>query len=185
MGNFYVNFAVKRPDQKRVVEALKRAKRTALVTPVSGEYVVVYDEESDSQNTDVIMAVGKLLSREAGAPVLAVLNHDDDVLCYWLFEGGQMTDTYNSCPDYFGEGDEAAPMGGGAKRLCTALSAPGASETVESLLKNDEYVFAVERHAQLAEALGLPQWSVGSGFGYVDEGELPDGLQESQLVRVD
>lgn len=193
MGNFYVNFSVKRPNQQQVADILRRRQRTALVTPAIGEYVVVFDEEADSQDDKSIQAVGEFLSRETQAPVFAVLNHDDDILAYWLFVDGQLIDFYDSAPDYFEGGafgnyeedeTEDKEQGGDARTLCTALAATSSPEQVERILRGD-YVFAVERHEKLAAVLGLPDWSVGSGYRYVAEnGELPDDLDEEQLVRV-
>lgn len=186
MGNFYVNFAVKHDDSKRIAESLKQARRKAFVTPPMNGYVVVYEEESDSQDTGAIVVVGALLSREAEAPVLAVMNHDDDILCYWLFEGGQLTDSYNSCPDYFGEGDEEeGASGGNSEVLCAALSPSAAAKGVDEILQSDDYTFAVDRHTDLATALGLPEAVLGLGYRYLDDGEFPDGLDADQLIHVE
>jgi hypothetical protein len=188
MGNFYVNFSVKQPNQQQVADILRKRQRTALVTPAIGEYVVVFDEEADWQDDKAIQSVGEILSRETHSPVFAVLNHDDDVLAYWLFEDGQQTDFYNSAPDYFESYDEFETedtgQGGDARRLCTTLTATASPEQIEHILRGD-YVFAIERHEKLATALGLPGWSVGGGYRYITEnGEVPDGLDEEQLVRV-
>jgi hypothetical protein len=195
MGSFYVNFAVKRDDSGPVADAMRRAGYKAIVTPPLDGYVVVYEETSDTQDGEAIERVGALLSREAGAPVLAVLNHDDDILCYWLFTDGQVIDSYNSTPDYFdgaGEEDPEAeaelggkewPAEGNAQRLCDVLSVPSASEKVEAILRED-YGFASHRHADLVDALGLPDHAAGLGYRYVSRGELPAGLDPDQLIRV-
>lgn len=184
MGNFYVNFSVKGAAPRQVADILERAGRRAIVTPSHGGYVVAYDEEADSQATRPILSVGSLLSREAGRPVLAVLNHDDDVLCYWLFEGGELADSYNSNPDAFDEEEGAPPWQvGDAEKLCASLVPAADPAAVEAILRGD-YVFAVDRHEQFAEALGLPSWSVGFGYGYVADGELEDDMDVSQLIHV-
>ena len=193
MGNFYVTHSVKHADQQAVAEVLRGGRRSAYVTPPAGGYVVVYDEESDSQDAEEVASVGKLLSRKLQAPVLAVMNHDDDVLYYWLFEQGKEVDDYCSCPDYFGEDDsdeydedaEPEERGGDADLLCRVLGVPEAVEAVEAIIHGEEgAVFVVQQHAALAEALGLPKFSVGMGFRYLENGELPDGLRQEQLVRV-
>jgi hypothetical protein len=185
MGNFYVNFSVKREDPARVAAALKEAGCKAFVTPAINGYVVVCEEESDTQDEAAIERVGTRLSRAAEAPVLAVLNHDDDTLCYWLFEDGRVSDSFNSCPDYFGEtGEGESDSGGDSERLCKVLSAPSAAGAVDEILRSDDYAFAADRHAALAEALGLPECSVGLGYRYLDGGELPEGLTADQLIRV-
>jgi hypothetical protein len=186
MGNFYVNFTVKRDDPRRIAEALRREGRKAVVTPPVNGYVVVYEEESDSQDTEAIEKVGALLSRGADAPVFAVLNHDDDVLCYWLFQQGRVTDAYNSCPDYFGEpGEGDASSGGDANLLREALSASCSTAELEAILRGDDDVFAFDRHAKLVEALGLPACSVAAGYRYIVENEeIPEDLDPDQLIHV-
>lgn len=189
MGNFYVTFSVKHADAQAVADVLRAGKRSAYVAPPARGYVVVYDEDSDSQNAEAVARVGKLLSRKLEAPVLAVMNHDDDVLYYWLFEGGKEVDGYDSCPDYFGEDeDEDEPpgdTGGDAETLCRVLGVPEAVRKVDAILHGEESSpFAVMRHAALAEALGLPKASVGMGFRYVENGELPEGVTKDQLLRV-
>ena len=184
MGNFYVNFSVKDAEQKQVADALERGRRHAIITPADGGFVVAYDEEADTQSTRSILDVGSLLSREVGRTVFATLNHDDDILCYWLFESGEIVDSYNSDPDAFEEEPGTPPWQAGDPEKLRALLQPGAdTAVVEEILRGD-YVFAVERHEMLAKTLGLPSWSVGFGYGYVAEGELEDELPANQLVEV-
>jgi hypothetical protein len=183
MGSFYVNFSVKASDPRRVADILLNARRTAFVTPAKNGYVVVYDEEADSQAEEPILEVGAALSRELDTAVLAVLNHDDDILCYWLFEGGHVRDKYNSRPNYFGmEEEEDSGQGGDAQVLCSVLGAGAAPPTVNAILR-DDFVFATEQHQMLAEALGLPAGSAGYGYRYVSNGELDDEI-EGSLIRV-
>jgi hypothetical protein len=60
---------------------------------------------------------------------------------------------------------------------------------VERILRKpgdeDGYVFEVMRHADLAEALGISAFGVGASFTYIAEsGELPEGLEEEDLINV-
>jgi hypothetical protein len=165
MGNFYVNFSVKRPDQQKVADIPRRRRRTALVTLALGEYVVVTDEEADWQDDRVIQTVGELLSRETQAPVFAILNHDDDILAYWLFVDGQLVDSYDSAPDYWDSDDEfeaeaKKEQGGDARTLCKILAATTSPEQIERILRGLSYRY------------------------FIEDDELPRGLNEEQLVRV-
>src|SRR6187455_1673439 len=98
MGNFYVNYTLRGPEPETVAAAL--TGRSAIVTPQDNRSVVVFDAEAESQDLGVFDAVGRRLSTELKCPVLAVLNHDDDVLLYRLFENGRLVDEYNSAPAY-------------------------------------------------------------------------------------
>src|SRR5262245_60172719 len=99
MGNFYVNYTLRGPDQKEVAAALKG--RRARVTPRHKDCVVVYDEASDAQDQQQIAKLAGKLSKKFACPCLAVLNHDDSILWYQLWLSGKLADEYDSTPGYF------------------------------------------------------------------------------------
>jgi len=185
MGNFYVNYTVRTDDQAAIIKAL--AGRNAFLTSANKGAIVVFDEAADSQDVDVVMALGVHLSRELGCPVLAVLNHDDDILWYGLFEKGRCIDEYDSSPGYFDEGGSRPPEGGNAAKLCAAFQSPNIAR-VEAILRkpygDNGYTFAYERHADLVSALDLPDFPVAFGFRYVSLGGTPRGLSLNDLTRV-
>lgn len=186
MGNFYTNFTLRGPSQQAVAAAL--AGRSAFITPEQNGCVVVFDEQSDEQDTQVIAALGGELSQKLNCAVLAVLNHDDDILWYQLYERGQLVDEYDSTPGYFDpNAGLSPPAGGDAQTLCRAFGVDSVMDVDRilhtSTFDDDGYAFAVERHADLARALGIPEFVAGGGFRYASEGELPDGLDEADLLR--
>lgn len=186
MGNFYVNYTLRGVSQKAVAAAL--AGRSAIITPDQNGCVVAFDEESDTQDGKVITELGSRLSRVLSCPVLAVLNHDDDILWYQLFESGVVTDEYDSSPGYFDPSAEpSGPAGGDAIKLCAAFEgndAPAVENVLRKACDHEHgYGFAVERHADLVTALGLPAFAVGTGYRYVCGGELPEGLTETDLIK--
>ena len=187
MGNFYVNYTLRGPSQQAVADAL--AGRLAIVTPAMNDFVVVFDQMSDSQEQDAIVELGKRLSRELQCVVLAVLNHDDDILWYKLWHRGEVIDNYDSTPGYFDVSAElSTPIGGDAHKLCAAFGATNVTE-VERILRSgssdDEgYIFAIERHADLARALEMPQFGVGGSYGSISAGELSEGLDKNELIKV-
>lgn len=184
MGNFYVNYATRGSDQAAVAKSLRSAKCKAFVGPTLDNVTVFFDEESDSQNDSVIKNLGKQVSRDIVAPVLAVLNHDDDILAYWLFEDGKLSDEYNSCPGYFtGDGGDS-PAGGDAKKLCAAFGVPTEAEAVEEVLHDGDYVFALERHEALAALLKHPWPYVCMGYRYIKEGSLAQGVSKTDLLAI-
>lgn len=187
MGNFYTNYTLRGPSQQAVAAVL--AGRAAIVTPAQVGCVVVFDEQSDDQDSTVITELASRLSRELHCPVLAVFNHDDDIFWYQLYLSGELADEYDSSPGYFDpSAGPSAPSGGDAQKLCRAFGSASVAEVASILRKPSSgeggYTFAVERHSDLAGALGIPLFGVGAGFRYVSDGEMPEGLDESDMVRV-
>lgn len=188
MGKFYVNFSVKSVDPQRVANLLQDAGRSAIVSPPQAGYVVVYDEETDRQALPPIVLIGNLLSNALDVPVLGILNHDDRILRYWLFEAGMIVDAYDSRPDYFkkffldlNEEDDDEMKDDDR----TQISRP---EKLKNCLKLDldlgktkkilqsKYLSETARHKMFATELGLPTWSVG--VGYYDVGKV-----EKEMVK--
>jgi hypothetical protein len=182
MGSFYVNFTVKAEDPESVAQTLRRAGRKAFVSPDLSGYVVVTDQEADEQNPEAIQQVGELLSGALKTSVLAVLNHDDDILCYWLFENGSTTDEYNSAPGYF-TGEDVQPSGGDAGRLCSVFGRKDALAEIKNILMDQGYIFVLDRHEALTNALELPAASVGFGFSYLEAGDAPEGIDPASLIQ--
>ena len=111
------------------------------MTPAQDGCVVVFDEQSDEQDQTVITELASRLSREFGCPVLAVLNHDDDIFWYQLYLAGELADEYDSSPGYFDPSAEpSAPAGGDAQKLCSAFGACNVAEVESVLRKPDVYV---------------------------------------------
>lgn len=183
MGNFYVNYTTRGPDREAVAECLRSAKRTAFVSPTLDSITVFFDENSDSQDDAVIKDLGQQASKDLGAPVLAVLNHDDDILAYWLFDAGELADEYNSCPGYF-SGDDETPAGGDAKQLCAAFGVAANAKQLDKILRSEEYDFALDRHKDLAELLKQPWSYVCMGYGYIKEGSLAEGMSKKDLLAI-
>jgi hypothetical protein len=182
VGNFYVNHTIRGASAEAAAKVL--VGRTAAIAPAENDLVVVFDQQSDSQDQAVITEVGELLSAELNATVLAVLNHDDDMLWYQLFEKGKVVDEYDSMPGYFDEdSDHSGALGGDAHKLAAAFGVKD-ERTITQILKSDKYAFAYERHLALCEALNLPEFAAGCGYGHIENGELPEGLVEDELLRI-
>jgi hypothetical protein len=100
-----------------------------------------------------------------------------------------LADEYDSSPGYFDMlAEPSAPSGGDAQKLCNAFGASAVAD-VENILRKSSfedsgYVFAVDRHSDLARVLGIPSFGAGSGFRYVSEGELPGRPDEDSLVKI-
>ena len=90
MGTFYGNITLKGPDQQTIARALRG--RRAIVAPKVGGYTVAFDSVCDDQNIDAIQALTSRLSTELHCAALAAIVQDDDVLGYFLYQGGELTD---------------------------------------------------------------------------------------------
>jgi hypothetical protein len=185
MGNFYTNYTLRGPSQQAVTAAL--AGRKATVSPSHSGCVVAFDEASDDQDQERIVELAARLSSELRCPVLAVLNHDDDILWYQLYESGKQIDEYDSSPGYFDpSAGPSAPAGGDAQRLCAAFGASDVAAVERVLRKSsyddDGYVFAFERHADLVRALGLPEFAVGTAYASFERDEFPEGLSRADMM---
>jgi hypothetical protein len=185
MGSFYTNITLRGPHQDQIVEALTRQGNRAYISPTVNGFTVVYDEQCDTQDTALIHSLAASLSAKFECPALAVLNHDDDILWYRLYERGQLVDEYDSTPGYF-EGKTSKPAGGNAAKLCALLGSQNV-EVAASVLRKAQgvkgYIFAIQRHEDLARALGIPIFTVGSGYEYIKHGEVPGGLDSESLKR--
>jgi hypothetical protein len=183
MGSFYTNVTVRNGDVDEVARVLEKEGRTAFVSPVERGCCVVFDQATESQDSEVLEKLVKLLSKRLKCAALAVLIHDDDLLFYTLYESGRQTDEYASRPG-FADGRDLPPEGGAARALAAAFDAHARAGVVERILHEGEYALETERHAELVAALGLPEAAVGTGYHYITEGELPPGLAAEQLRAV-
>ena len=191
MGSFYVNVTLKGPDQKDIGRYLAEQNLQAFVSPTIDGFTTVYEAECDKQDERHIRQFTSALSEHFTCPALAVLDHDDDMLCYWLCQNGALVHEYNSYPGYFAEtpsDDMFVPAGGDAPALCQALGSNAEPDVVERVLRDtyketQKYIFASERHSDLVTLLGLPGHSLRCGFMYLANGDYPDGLGESDFLR--
>jgi hypothetical protein len=172
MGNFYCNFTTRGPSTDDIVRVLNEHRRTAYVTPTLGGRTVVFDEAADELDPSEINAVGTLLSRELQCPALAAAVADDDELWLGLYEAGELRVQYSS-----------RGANRGAYGVSRAFGRPWVFPLVWVLLQWPYLIFETWRHGLLAKALGVPGWSVATGFRYIEQDELPDGLAESDLRR--
>lgn len=185
MGNSYVNSATRAPRDV-VIDALRAADARAFVAPAIDGVTVFAEAETDAQDTAAIEALGTRLSAVLPAPVWTVLNHDDDVLAYWLFDAGKVVDRYDSWPDYF-DGDDADPMpeGGDAARLAAAFRKEAADDLAALLRAGGaDDVFAIALHGRLCACLGVPIDAAGFGYGYAEEGDVPDDTWLDEGTRL-
>ncbi len=178
MGSFIVNFHVRGRDRSAVEKRLIELRiPKAWVTEPKRDWLSIYEEQASDQDERRILEVGASLSAALKKPTLAFLVHDSDVFAYWLFENGQLTDQYNSCPDYFEEeADEQAERGGDPRRLRAVCTTAAEVDAIEEVL-HTEAVFAEEQLAQLASLLGIDEERALADFRMIGEEIEPQRLQ--------
>jgi hypothetical protein len=172
MGASFANVHVRKADAAACAKVLKTLiSSRALVTDSKNGWTTVYDEESESQNIEVLRELAKGLSLKLKTAIIAMLVHDGDVFMYLLFDGGELVDQFDSKPDYFGPVSDAKrkEWAGDFSRLLryakkgTSLAA--LKHASERKLKFDE----VERTREFAKLLGIDPARACTGFKYVQE----------------
>jgi hypothetical protein len=174
LGNFYTNITL-RAQRDEVIPLLSSLRRFAFVGFFDG-FAVVCDRDCESQDLDVLASLAATLSKRLSRASLAVINHDDDVLLFGLYVDGALASEW-------GESRMASvPAPSTSKRefvrsvhsaLGTAPVPRVSSSSLPWWLRLVMSRLAIMRHEQVAAELGLPAATVGSGFRYVERGDLP------------
>ena len=167
MGASYASVIVLGSDEPAVAATCSRPAFIAS----DDAAVVVFTDEDDTGGEPTAGAISQALS----CRTLFISVHDSDLFVVQVYANGSLT--FEGCVpdpvDYFGEDlgifEPAPPMS--PEELVVAVGR-GSVDDVRDCLFGD-YVFAEERHSDLLKALGLPTWSVGHGFRYLDWGDSP------------
>ena len=182
MGNFYMNLMFKGVSVTKVRNALEEHGQQAYVAAVAEDIAIAYIPEDDlMQNPMVIEELSADFSRKFNCVAWSIANADDDMLWYELYINGEQVDEYNSSPD---ESQSGMPEGGDAGKLAQAFGIESAEKTISTVLRkpnsqDDGYIFAVDRHGDIAKALGLPIDLMALGYTYLELGETNDIDPES------
>lgn len=211
MGNFYESVTLKGPDQGAIAAYLEKDECRAFLTPTVGAVTTVASEQHGEQDTSALGPYAQRLSEHFRCPVLAVMNHDDDILAYALYDNGVRDHAYNSAPWYFDgeqlggdfdlpedqipaepkdwDTDPEYPAGGNAEALARLIGKDADVAEVERVLHtpesddSDEFVFAFERHEALLKALGLPTCAVCYGVRYLT-GEDAGSVDMTDILKI-
>ncbi|MEJ2641855.1 MAG: hypothetical protein P8010_19995 [Desulfosarcinaceae bacterium] len=189
MGNCYANITTRKVSAEEIVNFLESMNLSAFVIKGPDGYCTICEKRCDEQDTKHISSLLKDISSQFSCPAIGMLNHDDDILAYELWSNGEKVDDYDSCPGYFsGDEERMEPEGGDAKVISNYFCNGTSEETIEKILRSsgdedEDFVFATDRHQALAKAVGLPSHSVGYGFRYIFEGEIPTGVKPEDILR--
>ena len=172
MGNFYTNICLKNVTPEQALEALRKLRLDAFMHQ-AGQDIVVYERRSDQQDTEILAAIAERLSKDLNTIALAVLNHDDSILWFQLYDRSELISEY-------------ANRDGPRRNIGALVSAlnPSASKLKVWYTLFRPYIFQVWRHEELARQLHLPWSSVGLGFNDLNDGDAPPGYFISEFIRV-
>lgn len=189
MGHFYANITLEGPTQRPVADYLNRLNRSAYVSPSINQVTVVYDGASGGEDERDLGELAEDLSETFQCRALAVVNYDDAVLRYRLYEAGELIDEYES----HGVEDRSAASarsraGGDSKAICRAFAVEHAVDRVDAVLHRTAYLFQVDRHLELVELLRISSFAVGMGFKDVEhisrnDPELSDRCELNHFIK--
>ncbi|MES2696042.1 MAG: hypothetical protein V4773_21390 [Verrucomicrobiota bacterium] len=185
MGNFYINVAVKGVSTARLREKLAELFFPTILIPDIEGHAFIYADFFGSGDGEAPSRLARALSEEPGAQyAVQCLNADDDVLMYEFWKDGARVDAYYSNPEMFqaDETDAEAPRGDPG-RLKSVFPFINEAE-VQLVLESEEYIFAYERHQELFRLLRIPTAPAIMDFNYLQNGEVPEGVEERQLIRI-
>lgn len=180
MGAFFTNCQVRSNDANAVAAALATIGTSgAYVSPPCGGWVTVYDHATESQASELLIALAEELSKALNTTAIGFLVHDSDIAAYWLCQKGKLVDEFDSCPDYFGNKVSAAQrqkVRGDTAKLLPLCVAGTTAEQIDAVIhpanEEDSPAFAEEIIRDLGALLGMDENRVGLGFNYFeDEGE--------------
>jgi len=198
MGNWYTNVSVKGAEQSDVIAMLDELGRRAYVTPDTGGWIILYDQECDKFDLDELESLALTISTRLSCTALASFNADDDILWLGVYENGKLATRYSSDRQQFEDASEFPSNGDAADVLCRIFAKPQKRKQVYRILRTPHgvlgllshffkirlaYLFEVFRHGDLAEALGMPSGSVGLGYKYVNRGDTPPDMKREELRR--
>lgn len=200
MGAFFTNFQIQSKSKAKVATAAKQLiVARAYVSKVSQGWVGVYDERTENQQDGEITRIAKGLSEALHTVVFAFLVHDSDIFQYWLFDDGNLKDTFNSDPDYFTETTaEARALVAGNTKLLFSYCKKGADEAfLEQVLhpsapeannpkENPKpFVFAEQQLSAFAALFNIDGVRATLGFDALAEMESEDpGEIRQEFQRV-
>ena len=173
MPAYYANITLQGPSHQDVLDHLRASGAVAYLAPGKNA-TVVFHEDLGAQER-----LAAALSAHFRCPALVVMGYGESILLYELYQHGAETDAYVSSP-HEGLELDGPPQEGDPRKLCAAFGVEMDHKVrrVERILRtptkpDGEFALAVNRHGELARALGLPLFAAGAGYAGIEVGELP------------
>ena len=171
MGASFTNCSVRTKNSVKCAKVLASSiSSRALMTDSKNGWITVYDEESESQDINVLRRLTKKLSTELKTVAVGILVHDSDIFQYLIYENGELIDQHDSKPDYFGPVSDAHKKewrGDFSKLLSYATKGTALSDFKRVAEK--ECMFEEECAGEFAELLGIDPSRGKTGFKYTQE----------------
>jgi hypothetical protein len=166
-GSFFTT-AVFFTDGDSVIQDLKSQPGHAFVLTAkeSPHLTVVADAASDTQSDKAADSLMSGVTGRLAVKGLFFLVHDSDILVVRGYENGRKVFDFDSRPGYF-TGDDLPPSVSGLPWLAHFGLEESAATRLLSRENVDRYVFAEDLMAKVCQALSLPSWMVGVGYGYL------------------
>jgi hypothetical protein len=171
VGNFYTSITLRNAPLDSVVREMRALHRESYVYS-NGTLSTVYDREAEKQETSILAALAEHLAGRLRTTAFAVLNHDDDVLWFQLYDGDRLV------AEYCNQQRPVTDIAGLAESLTG-----GRSRLQLRYLLRRPYLFQIDRHIALNKLFGFPEASI-LGYGYIHRGERSDDMAGGQLVHV-
>lgn len=185
MGNFYINIVVKGVSSATLRNILASLPFASIIAPDIDGHSFIYGDFFGAGDTHAAARLAKTLSEVAGAEYAAFcMNADDDFFIYEFWKGGARLDAYYSSPEAFqpDEVDSEAPRGDPSHLRSTFPFID--EQEVRTVLDSEDYVFEFERHQDLFRLLRIPAGPAIMDFQYLQNGETPEDVDESRLIRI-
>ncbi|HKV40243.1 MAG TPA: hypothetical protein VJX67_13610 [Blastocatellia bacterium] len=173
MNESHTNTVILGATPDRIEEYFRSRQRSAYISPISGRFTVVYDEQSEALELEALIEFTKTLSARLECPVLTAVDRGKSLLWYTIFENGRFMTGYDS--------STRRPVQ--AARLSKIYGVPTLAPVVWFVLRMPHWLILSERrrHGLLVKLLGFPQWSVGSSFHTIKAGKTPAALNPTDL----
>lgn len=178
MGNKYANILVKATDPQGIARFLNDMERHAYILPPKKGYILVCEEACEMFDMEVMSEITQKLTSRCACPAVGLMNFDDDILWYRVYNQGQLVDEY--CDDPATPGNEGNHVDERhAESICQAFGQGGKQKQVAEILSasGEIYFSQSARHMALGKALGWPTDYLQ--FSYADIAEVMDGRGDS------
>lgn len=143
-------------------------RRSEAVSSTDGYSVVTLPPptfETYYAQQDEIVPLAEELSRKLETLALAVMNLEDDLLLFWVYDRGEQIFAYDSNPMYLGcpvcsyVSEAVKPEAGDIERLARLFGHPENARALKSWIYRKRglgFLQEQKRHAEIARLLGLP-----------------------------